>query len=388
MTTITSIVEQRLLEPLSRRPCTLLGIGPMSRACVEAALEVGNTRDVPLMLIASRRQIDAAALGGGYVENWSTEELAEFVHRRDKRGHIFLSRDHGGPWQGNAESLTDMSLHDAMERAKISYEADITSGFSVIHVDPSLGAAAVSRSDILWRVAELYEFCWSVARRAGRDIVFEIGTEEQMSTSGSLDELDEMLVQVRDFCTRGGLPLPVFVVAQTGTKVVERRNVGSMASPYRVDGELPAEIHVIRLLGRHGVHLKQHNTDFLSDDVLSWIPRLGVHSANVAPEFGQIETLSIIDTCRAHGHRDLADRFLGIAHESGKWKKWMLPDSRMTDFDRGVIAGHYVYATPAGREVIASMEAGLARRGIDLAERRRAAVRAGIERYLTNFRLI
>ena len=391
MTAVASILQQRLLEPLTRRPCTLLGVGPMSRSCVEAAIEVANVHDVPLMLIASRRQIDARELGGGYVENWSTEELAAFVHQRDKRGHIFLSRDHGGPWQGNHEPTAEMSLHDAMARAKTSFEADIAAGFSVIHIDPSLGAAEVTSADVVWRVAELYDFCWTAARRAGRDIVFEIGTEEQSATSGSLDELDAMLDQVRDVCDRGGLPLPVFVVAQTGTKVVERRNVGSMASPYRVDGELPAEIHVpklIRLLNRHGVHLKQHNTDFLSDDVLAWIPRLGVHSANVAPEFGQVETLAIVDTARDKGLGDLADRFLAVALESGKWHKWVLPESQMTEFDRAVIAGHYVFATPTGREAIAAIESGLAKRGVDLGERRRTAVRGAIERYMRNFRLI
>ena len=34
------------------------------------------------MLIASRRQIECKALGGGYCNNWSTEEFSKYVKKR------------------------------------------------------------------------------------------------------------------------------------------------------------------------------------------------------------------------------------------------------------------------------------------------------------------
>ena len=37
---------------------TLLGVGPMSKNCVIAATKLSNKFSFPLMLIASRRQID------------------------------------------------------------------------------------------------------------------------------------------------------------------------------------------------------------------------------------------------------------------------------------------------------------------------------------------
>ena len=40
--------------------------------------------------------------------------------------------------------------------------------------------------------------------------------------------------------------------------------------------------------------MKEHNTDYLSNDSLKWHPKLGIHAANVAPEFGVEETKAFI----------------------------------------------------------------------------------------------
>ena len=46
------------LKKLIKPNKTLLGVGPMSLNCVKAASEVANKFKFPIMLIASRRQID------------------------------------------------------------------------------------------------------------------------------------------------------------------------------------------------------------------------------------------------------------------------------------------------------------------------------------------
>ena len=91
------------VENLIKPNKTLLGVGPMSLNCVKAASEVSNKFKFPLMLIASRRQIDSAENGGGYVNNWNTKEYSNFVKSLDKKKQIILARDHGGPWQNNIE---------------------------------------------------------------------------------------------------------------------------------------------------------------------------------------------------------------------------------------------------------------------------------------------
>ena len=67
------------VENLIKPNKTLLGVGPMSLNCVKAASEVSNKFKFPLMLIASRRQIDSAENGGGYVNNWNTKEYSNFI---------------------------------------------------------------------------------------------------------------------------------------------------------------------------------------------------------------------------------------------------------------------------------------------------------------------
>ena len=76
---------KKLEDFISKKECTLLGVGPMSKNCVDAAIELANDFDVPLMIIASRRQIEASELGGGYVNNWSTDVYSKYVGKNCKK---------------------------------------------------------------------------------------------------------------------------------------------------------------------------------------------------------------------------------------------------------------------------------------------------------------
>lgn len=387
------MIKQRIERLVQSRRCTLLGVGPMSQNCVDACIELANEANVPLFLIASRRQIDSQELGGGYVNRWHTREFAEYVTTRDKKSNVILSRDHGGPWQNEREVKQGLSLRLAMDSAKASYLEDLKSGFQKIHIDPSIdlyGGATVD--DIIDRVLDLYEFCWSHAQRLGQEVIFEIGTEEQTgATSGTEAELHYVLREIKLRCGSAGLPLPTFVVVQTGTKVIETRNVGSFDSPVRVANELAVEIQVPKMLEvcrNHGVMLKQHNTDYLSDESLKWHPRLGIHSANVAPEFGVTETRALLEAFKVAGRDDLGGRFVEVALASGKWKKWVYPESSLSDIQLASICGHYVFADPEVVELKRELASVLYGSELGLEERLKQAVKAAILRYMTNFRLV
>ena len=71
------MIRKHIANYRKNKCCTLLGVGPISKNCIDAAIELGDEFNVPLMLIASRRQIDSEKFGGGYVENWTTTEFAE-----------------------------------------------------------------------------------------------------------------------------------------------------------------------------------------------------------------------------------------------------------------------------------------------------------------------
>ncbi len=343
------MLQRRLENYRQNRNCTLLGVGPMSKNCVDATIELAEQYKTPLMLIASRRQIDSEQFGGGYVENWTTKQFADYVIEKDINKNIILARDHGGPWQNELEKSQNMNLKDAMQSAKDSYRADIDARFNMLHIDPSVDIYSQPNIDqVLERVYELYDFCWSYAQHKKQDIIFEIGTEEQSGGSNSQEELEYTLENMRKFCKINKMPFPSFIVIQAGTRVMETKNIGSFDSPIRVANELPPEIQIpqmINICNKYGIFMKEHNTDYLSTDSLRWQPRLGIHAANIAPEFGVAETKAFIEILREGGHADLLDDFLKISYNSMKWKKWMLKDTEANDTDRAIIAGHYIFSS-------------------------------------------
>ncbi|TSK04494.1 MAG: tagatose-6-phosphate kinase [Geobacter sp.] len=386
------MIKQKLQNFTARHRCTLLGIGPMSVNCVDATIELANRHDIPLMLIASRRQIDSAEFGGGYVNNWTTSEFAEYVIDHDKKGRIILARDHGGPWQSEKETASQMSLRRAMESAKLSYRADIDAGFQILHIDPSVDMhAKPGAEEIIERICELYEYCWCYAQKTGKEIIFEVGTEEQSGSTNAIEDLEYSLSHIQRFCHKEKIPPPSFVVIQTGTRVKEMRNVGSFDSPIRVAGEVALEIHlpkVIEVCKRFDVFIKEHNADYLSDESLQWHPRFGIHSANVAPEFGVAETKALLHLLEENHLHDLAARFSDTVLASRKWEKWLLPDSTASNRERVEIAGHYLFAHPDVIEVKHAARKHMKEKGIDLDLYLKERVKASIMRYLTNFRMV
>jgi len=342
-------LQKRIENYRENKNCTLLGVGPMSKNCVDASIELADEYKTPLMLIASRRQVDSEQFGGGYVENWTTREFSNYVIEKDINKNIILARDHGGPWQNELEKRKKMSLKDAMQSAKDSYRADIDSGFHMLHIDPSIDIHSQPNIDqVLERVYELYDFCWSYAQQKNKDIIFEIGTEEQSGGNNTKDEVEYTLECMRKFCKENNIPYPSFIVIQAGTRVMETSNVGSFDSPIRTAYELPPEIQIpkmIEMCNKYGIFMKEHNTDYLSTDSLSWQPKLGIHAANIAPEFGVAETKAFIEILEKNNENILVEEFLTIAYDSRKWTKWMLKDSTATFRDKAIIAGHYVFSS-------------------------------------------
>ena len=218
-----------------------------------------------------------------------------------------------------------------------------------------------------------------------------MGTEEQTGSTNTQEELDYTLKSLNSFCDKNCLPRPTFVVIQTGTRVMEMRNVGSFDTPLRVKDELPAEIQVpkmIQVCNENNIFMKEHNADYLSDEALYWHPRLGIHAANVAPEFGVAESKALVKILEESGLNSISDEFLDLAYSSKKWEKWMIKDSDASDRQRALIAGHYVFSKSECREIKLKAQLALAAKDIDLDFLLKKAVKDSIYRYMLNFRLL
>lgn len=389
---MTQNIRKHMIEYTKYGLKTLLGVGPMSENIVDATIELADCFQSPLMLIASRRQIDSSYHGGGYVCNWTTENFSKYVKSKSKSHNIFLARDHGGPWQNDKEKISCPTIEEAMASAKVSFEADIDAGFRIIHIDPSIGLnGTVTPEESLQRAFELYQHCWEYAKVQNKDIAFEIGTEEQQAGGvGTLDDLEFQLDAISRFCQSANLPLPLYVVVQTGTKVMEKRNVGSFDVAVRVENQVPPEIlvpKIVELCERYSIFLKQHNTDYLSDHALRAHPRLGIHAANVAPEFGVSETNGYFDVFEKCNLKTERDKFIQLALESKKWEKWMLPNTDASDIDRAKICGHYVFSTQEFSELKKSITKSAEKNGINLDDHLKQKVKSSILRYMNAFGL-
>ena len=66
----------------------------MSKNFVDSIIDYSNLTDTNIVLIPSRRQIE---YNGGYVNNQTTKEFAQYIYSRSTK--IAIQRDHGGPLQ-------------------------------------------------------------------------------------------------------------------------------------------------------------------------------------------------------------------------------------------------------------------------------------------------
>lgn len=388
---------------------TLIGIGPMSRTLIKASLELGKERDFPLMYIASRNQVDSKQLGGGYVCDWDQYDfkntIAEIAKEINFDGLYYICRDHGGPWQRDNERNSHLDVDVAMNLAKVSYLEDLKSGFDLLHIDPTKDphemGKVVPLDFVLNRTVELIEYCEEARKKLNLPIIgYEVGTEE---TNGGLTSMEtyENFIQIlnKELSSRN-LPQPIFIVGQTGTLVRMTKNVGTFdAGTAKVLAESAR---------KYGVGLKEHNGDYVSDDILLLHPSLGITATNVAPEFGTVETRALLELVKveqraveqglvvepSHLDKDL----LNEAINSERWRKWMIGSQstldKQTIFENKDlandvldIAGHYTFNTESVKQSLAKLFENLGQIKIDAERYVINKLKASLNTYVNAFNL-
>ena len=327
----------------------ILGIGPMSKNCVDAIIEFSNERNFPMMLIASRRQIESNKLGSGYVNNWSTEQFSKYVFKKDKKKKIILCRDHGGPWQNENDKKLKLNLTNAMTSAKKSFMSDIDNNFSFIHIDTSEDPnKKLSNNDKLNRIYELYEFCMNYAKKNKKQIFIEINFGKEDGGIDSPKILSKNLEKIQKFCQEKKFPLPTFVVVRNGNHVQEMKNNGKFEKIFQKKqiSNQKKILDCIRICKKFNIMSKIHNADYLSNYSIKLHKKIGVSGINIAPEFGVLETISFLKILDEYKLIKFKKEFISLSYSSKKWKKWLIPHLDITKFEKAIIAGHYVFSTP------------------------------------------
>jgi dTDP-glucose pyrophosphorylase len=344
----------------------LLCIGPMSKEIVDTVIDFSFQHGIPMSLIASRSQVETQALGGGYANNWCTEDFAAYVRAKLKEtpADVLICRDHGGPWLG-ADEKTLAEKH-AMLAAKASFEADIAAGFNQLHIDTSVNPGGFDMEASLRRAFELISFCEEKARQYGTKLNYEIGTEDADGGIVDPEQFEHFLSRIVAFCEERKINKPRFIVGRTGSWVREMYQVGAF------DPENTRSL--LAISNRYGVGIKEHNADYDSAENHHQRARVGVTAINVAPEFGILQTKVVLEHCRRKGRADLYEKFLDLAYASKKWKKWLRTPDLTTREEKAIIAGHYVFGTAAFKAIATEL-------GPELDEEIRRAVRHKLDWY-------
>lgn len=362
---------------------TLLGIGPMSPMLLQGTLELAKEQNFPIMFIASRNQIDKREFGGGYVSNWDQQQFCDAIKAMAEKvgfdGLYYVCRDHGGPWQRDEERKAELPEDEAMALGLESYLADVDAGFDLLHIDPTKDphtvGAVVDMDIVLRRTVELIEKIEAYRAEKGLDpLGYEVGTEETNGGLTSTDAFETFIDKLMKQLDEKGLPHPQFIVGQTGTLTRLTENVGkySFENAQKL-GKVTAE---------NAMELKEHNGDYLADDILLMHPALGVGSSNVAPEFGVEETRAYLElaklekklfdlgVCKKVG--DVATILPKAAVKTGRWRKWMVGDVGTYSVEKVLedaeltaliadISGHYTFedpeVAPALKDMLDNLEA-------------------------------
>lgn len=333
-------VVQRLLDLQEEgKSATLLGIGPMSPNLLQASFELAKDDDFPLMFIASRNQVDADELGGGYVNGWNQETFTKDIKKiADKVGFdglYYLCRDHGGPWQRDKERNDHLPVDEAMELGKKSYLADIEAGFDLLMIDPTKDPFEIGKiiplDVVLERTVELIEYCENERKRLNLpDIGYEVGTEETNGGLTSIETYETFITRLKVELDKRGLPMPTFIVGQTGTLTRKTEQVGTFNFRNAYD--------LAQMAKKYGVGLKEHNGDYLDDvTLLEHIPSQ-IIATNVAPQYGTEETRAYLKLAEVECKLEkegLVDKTSNIRHvllvnaiECGRWRKWVIGEQK------------------------------------------------------------
>lgn len=384
---IKKVVNGLLELKKTGESATLIGIGPMSSNLLRASFELGKELDFPLMYIASRNQVDSDELGGGYVNGWDQKRFAEDIQAVAREvgfdGMYYLCRDHGGPWQRDGERNAHLPEDEAMELARKSYIADIEAGFDLLMIDPTKDPFVIGKviplDLVLTRTVNLIEFCEQERIKRGLpEIGYEVGTEETNGGLTSTEKYQDFIEHLQIELKERNLPMPTFIVGQTGTLTRKTEQVGHY--------HFKNASSLAQMAERYGVGLKEHNADYMDDvTLLEHIPA-EVTASNVAPQYGTEETRAYLKLCKLeqilleesvieHASK-LQDTLLVKAIKTERWRKWMVGDQvnlQVNDIlaDKELsheildIAGHYVFNDPEVKAEITALYENLKKAHID-----------------------
>lgn len=304
-----------------------LGVGPMSPEVVNLCLEYSKIHDFPIMIIASRNQVDAY---GGYA--FSTPDLVSYIKSNEhyNANRVLICRDHCGPYFSDADK--DLNLRKALDRCLETVRADVSSGFDLLHIDVS----RVEDSEQEKTARTLLDYALDLKPT----IIFEFGSEDNTG-EGLTRSLSRLRRQLK--FTESYKDSIKFFVSQTGS-LTKHKQIGSFN--VETNSKVAEAIHSAGLL------FKEHNADYILADEVKLRKQAGVDAINIAPQLGAIQSrvLQQLGPQVDNLYKD----FVNYVLTQGYWKKWVTEEVT-DDATRFAVSAHYCFNSPKGRALIAEL---------------------------------
>ena len=151
----------------------------------------------------------------------------------------------------------------------------------------------------------------SKIHKSNPKVLFEVGTEEAIRKF-TPDELNELLKATSEFDFFNNIK---YAVVQSGVGI----DLGKRINTGKYDEARLSEF--IDVCKYWNLMSKEHNGDYLSNQEIKDKFNIGLDAINIAPEFGQLETL-----CYLENIGDNFEKFYQLCYESKRWEKWVGKD--------------------------------------------------------------
>jgi tagatose-1,6-bisphosphate aldolase non-catalytic subunit AgaZ/GatZ len=375
---------------------TLFAVCPNSFNVLKSALRAAKRANAPMIFAATLNQVD---IDRGYT-GWTPNDLVRITEEESQRigysGPVVISIDHGGPWVKDIQTIEKWDLKKAMNWTKRSFEAAISAGYDLIHVDPTVDIfnENIEIEVVVERTIELIHHS-EVFRKSNKKhpISYEVGTEEVRGGLADISTFKKFLGLLKDGLNKKniGYIWPTFVVGKVGT------DLHTTEFDPGVAGEL------VKITAENNTNIKGHYTDFVINP--EEYPKAGVAAANVGPEFTAVEYEGLSELYeleenlykenRIAKKSDYKKTLKNAVIDSDRWKKWMKPGEKNLDsiaVDRKELiirtSARYVWAQPEVKVAQMQLYRNLEKNGYDPENWILMKIEEAMDKYFRAFNLI
>lgn len=316
---------------------TIFAACPNSMAVIKAAFRAAKRNDAPIYFAATLNQIDCDGGYTGMTQAEFVKTLRLEAESINYTGCTIAAIDHGGPWLKDKQRTERWSTEEAMAGVKKSFEAAVTAGYDLIHVDPTVDifvpkGEIIDIHSVVRRTVELIEHTERFRKAHGiAPISYEVGTEEVHGGLADEKTFDTFIDELKKGLVKVGLDdvWPCFIVGKVGT------DLDTALFDTEVAEKLTAKVKPL------GSYIKGHYTDGVSNP--EDYPKCGMGAANVGPEFTMSEYEALAELESAEERLAAKDRVARLSHmtetltrlvkESNRWQKWLHADEEGKEFE-------------------------------------------------------